>query len=215
MTKQFTLYLHETGPNARKVAIFLQELGLEYESKYLTFEKGEHKMPAYTKYNPNGRVPALIDHSNNDFCVWESMAILLYLARKYDPHHKFSGGSIEERSIIEQWMAFQISGVGPYQGQIRWYAAIDPAIKEHGVNERAKTRYINETDRVYTVLDKYLTEGNKKFLLGFKYSIADMMFYPWMKNLELNNLDLDKYPAVKEWRARLGARPAVLRAYAQ
>ena len=91
----------------------LEELGLTYESVYLDFQKGEHKAPEYTKYNPNGRIPALIDHHNGDFVIWESDAIMLYLTDKYDTEKKltFEDGTKEKAELI-QWLFFQASGQG-------------------------------------------------------------------------------------------------------
>lgn len=98
MSKHFTLYTHNGGPNGWKVAIVLQELGLTYDSIYLDFSKGEHKQPEHTKYNPNGRIPTLIDHQNKDIAIWESNSALLYLVGKYDKDHKIS----IEMSNLEQ-----------------------------------------------------------------------------------------------------------------
>ena len=97
---------------ARKVAFVLTELGLTYESIYLDFNKLEQKAPEYTQYNPNGRIPTLIDHANGDFTIWESGAIILYLADKYDPERRLSMESERERYAMIQWLFFQASGQG-------------------------------------------------------------------------------------------------------
>lgn len=104
MVSQFTLYTHNGGPNGWKVAIVLEELGLSYDSIYLDFNSGEHKEEKHTKYNPNGRIPTLIDHQNNDLVIWESNAILLYLVGKYDKDHKIS---------IDMAQLEQMSSVSP------------------------------------------------------------------------------------------------------
>ncbi|OBZ71376.1 Glutathione S-transferase 2 [Grifola frondosa] len=169
--KQFTLYTHKTGPNGWKVAIVLEELGLTYESIYLEFEKGEHKKPAYTQYNPNGRTPTLIDHNNNDLVIWESDAILMYLAAKYDPDHKISATTDKDRIQQLQWLFFQASGQGPYFGQFAVFAWIHP--------ERvpsALERYKNEIIRVFGVLDGVLAQ--REWLVGDKCTIADLSFIP-------------------------------------
>ncbi|KAI8996237.1 thioredoxin-like protein [Trametes punicea] len=111
-THHFTLYNHKIGPNGWKVAIVLEELGLDYESIYLDFRKGEHKAPEHTKYNPNGRIPTLIDHKNNDFVIWESDAIMFYLVEKYDTEGKISVKGFEEKMLLLQWLFFQASGQG-------------------------------------------------------------------------------------------------------
>ena len=90
----------------------LEELGLTYESVYLDFQKGEHKAPEFTKYNPNGRIPALIDHHNGDFVIWESSAILLYLVDRYDKEKKISVTDEKEKATLNQWLFFQASGQG-------------------------------------------------------------------------------------------------------
>ena len=130
--KQFTLYTHVGGPNGwyvllpappfgfltgylfsyRKVAMVLEELGLTYEPIYLDFSKKQHKAPEYTKFNPNGRIPALVDHQNGDFVVWESSAILLYLVDKYDTEKKLTVTDEKERYSMIQWLFFQASGQG-------------------------------------------------------------------------------------------------------
>lgn len=109
----------------RKVAFVLEELGLMYEPVYLVFEKGEQKAPEYTKYNPNGRIPALIDHHNGDFVIWESDAILLYLVDRYDQEKKLTVTDEKERYSLIQWLFFQASGQG--------YALV-PVFLYHRVN---------------------------------------------------------------------------------
>lgn len=193
----------------------LEELGFsgKYESKFLQFDKGEHKAPEYTKHNPNGRVPALVDHANNDFVVWESAAILLYLGEKYDSKHAISGATTEERANVNQWLAFQISGLGPSQGQVNWFAHLDPTKAEHGTNERALKRYTDETHRIYGVLEGHLKEGNKKYLVGDRLTVADIAYYPWMRIAGFASLDLTQYPSVKAWYDRIDERPATKKAY--
>ena len=95
----------------RKVVFVLEELGLTYESVYLDFQKGEHKAPEFTKYNPNGRIPAIIDHKNGDFVIWESNAIILYLVEKYDTEQRLTVGG-DEKHLLNQWLFFQASGQG-------------------------------------------------------------------------------------------------------
>ena len=96
----------------RKVAFVLEELGLTYESKYLDFNKEEQKGPEHVQYNPNGRIPTLIDHTNGDFVVWESNAILLYLVDRYDKEKKISVTDEKEKATLNQWLFFQASGQG-------------------------------------------------------------------------------------------------------
>ena len=148
--KQFTLYTHVGGPNGwyvllpappfgfltsylfsyRKVAMVLEELGLTYEPIYLDFSKKQHKAPEYTKFNPNGRIPALVDHENGDFVIWESSAILLYLVDKYDTEKKLTVTDEKERYSMIQWLFFQASGQGYAFYNLKsclWDAASRPA----------------------------------------------------------------------------------------
>ena len=98
--------------HTRKVAIILEELGLTYESIYLDFGKGEHKQPPHTTYNPNGRIPTLVDHHNGDFAIWESNAIILYLVDKYDKEKRLTVTDEKDKYSLIQWLFFQASGQG-------------------------------------------------------------------------------------------------------
>ncbi|PSS08895.1 hypothetical protein PHLCEN_2v3385 [Hermanssonia centrifuga] len=166
--KQFTLYSHLIGPNGWKVAVVLAELGLTYETIYLEFEDGEHKAPSFTKFNPNGRIPVLIDHKNNDFVLWESDAILLYLSEKYDPERKVSVTVAEQQSQVIQWLFFQASGQGPYYGQAFWFKHLSETIPS------ALERYQKEIIRVLGVLESVLSKS--EWLVGGKCTIADLSF---------------------------------------
>ncbi|KAI0725193.1 glutathione S-transferase C-terminal-like protein [Fomitopsis betulina] len=207
--KQFTLYTHNTGPNGWKVALVLAELGLEFESRYLDFGKQEHKGPEYTKFNPNGRVPALIDHSHNDFVLWESNAILAYLVEKYDTEHKISVSSFEEKAQQLQWLFFQSSGQGPYFGQTIWFELYHPE-KIPSVVER----YKKETARVLGVLESVLSK--QEWLVGGKPTIADISFIPWNQVAfafilkDYPGVDLEKdFPTVLKWHNALTSRKPI------
>ncbi|EJF60628.1 glutathione S-transferase C-terminal-like protein [Dichomitus squalens] len=208
--KQFTLYTHLGGPNGWKVAIVLEELGLTYEPVYLDFTKGEQKGPEHTKYNPNGRIPTLIDHQNGDFAIWESDAILLYLTDKYDTEKKLTVTGDKEKYTLIQWLFFQSSGQGPYFGQAFWF------LKFHSEQlPSAIERYRKETLRVFSVLDSVLSKPeNGGWLVGGKPTIADLSFITW-NNGALNfsikgYADVEKdYPAFYAWHQKLLARDAV------
>ncbi|KAI0705869.1 glutathione S-transferase [Cytidiella melzeri] len=185
----FTLDSHKGGPNGWKVAIVLEELGLTYETKFLEFDKKEHKAEAHTKFNPNGRIPTMIDDINGDLVVWECDAIILYLVDTYDTEHK----------IPFQWLFFQAPGQGSYFGQA--FYAVD--------------RYVDEIKRMFGVLDSVLSK--KEYLVGGQLTVADLSFFPW-NNGALNfpgavlgeNFALsDGYPALAAWHYRLSQRPAV------
>lgn len=124
MAPQFTLYSHRgPGPNPLKTALVLEKLGLTYDVVPLDFgddpEKGV-KGEKFLKVNPNGRVPALVDHNNSDFCIWESGATMVYLAEKYDKTGSIYGKDVEEKAIVMQWLAHQLSGLGPVQGNVNF-----------------------------------------------------------------------------------------------
>jgi glutathione S-transferase len=115
-TPQFTLYVHQ-GPNPWKVVLILEEMKLSYRTIPVNTRTLEHKQPSYTNLNPNGRMPTLVDHSNGDFVIWESGAIILYLIEKYDTEHKLSPATFEAQATAKQYLMFQMSGVGPYFGK--------------------------------------------------------------------------------------------------
>ncbi|KAH9943930.1 glutathione S-transferase [Amylocystis lapponica] len=217
--KQFTLFTHGNGPNGWKVAFVLAELGLEYESVYLDFGKGEHKGPEYTKYNPNGRIPALIDHKNNDFVVWCSGAIIVYLVEKYDLEHKVSAATPEDKILQLQWLFFQASGQGcvcrarlgnlPYYGQAVWFRVYHPEPVPTAVE-----RYQKEAMRVLGVLEGVLAK--QEWLVGGKFTVADVSFVSW-NNFAFSNFlgdypafNLEKdFPAVAAWHKKMTSREAV------
>ncbi|KAH9854708.1 glutathione S-transferase C-terminal-like protein [Lenzites betulinus] len=212
----FTLYTHAGGPNGWKVAIVLEELGLDYHPIYLEFEKGEHKAPEYVKYNPNGRIPALIDHKNNDFVIWESCAIISYLVEKYDTEGKVSVKSFEENALQLQWLFFQASGQGPYFGQIGWFLFFHPERLPSAVE-----RYRNEARRVLGVLESVLSK--QEWLVGDKCTVADLSFITWnMPIVKFSGglpgfeaFDFQKeFPSVYKWHNTALSRPAVSKVFA-
>ncbi|KAI0081359.1 glutathione S-transferase C-terminal-like protein [Panus rudis PR-1116 ss-1] len=219
--KQFTLYSHSAGPNGwvsvvtymrRKVALLLEELGLTYETetKYLIFQAQEHKAPEYLKINPNGRIPALVDHKNNDFTIWESNAILLYLVDKYDTEKKFTVTEEGDKYHLIQWLFFQASGQGSYYGQAFHFMMYHP----HRVDS-AIERYTNEVYHVLGVLESVLSKQD--WLVGDKYTVADLSFVNWNITLtgvtftkETPTFDLEKqYPSVAKWHKTICNRPAI------
>lgn len=180
-----------------------------YQIVYLDQPKGETKLESHTKYNPNGRVPTLIDHSNNDFVVWESGAILEYLVEKYDTERKLSFAKLEEKIQAQQYLFFQASGQGPYFGQAIWFW------KYH--SERipsALERYTKEMERVLSVVNKIL-EG-KDYLVANKFSYADISFLVWWPLVDWMSTEVpelqgwrERYPNVARWDKSIRERPAI------
>lgn len=186
-------------PNGRKVSIALEEMGLAYEVRLLNLKELEQKTEAFLAINPNGRVPAIIDRAEGDFPIFESGAILQYLAEKSG---KFGGANAKERSVITQWLMWQMGGLGPMQGQANvFYRYFPTKIPE------VISRYQNEARRLYGVMDKRL--GDVEYLAG-DYSIADMACYPWVAQHDWSGLDLADFPNVARWFAKLGERSGVV-----
>ncbi|GJF00122.1 glutathione S-transferase [Phanerochaete sordida] len=209
--KHFTLFGHKKAPNAWRVPIILEELGLSYELVFLDFTKGEHKAPEYTKYNPNGRVPAIVDHKNDDLVLWESDAIITYLVDFYDPEHTISVTGIDKYFQL-QWLFFQASGQGPPFGNAAWYAIFSPE-KPPAVLARFRA----EVKRVLAVLESVL--ANQEWLVGGKVTVADLSFIPWnnfvIPDAVEPDFDFEKeFPATAAWHKKLFERPTVQKVYA-
>ncbi|CAL1701689.1 unnamed protein product [Somion occarium] len=210
-SKPIVLYGWPT-PNARKVTTFLEELkvayGLDYDIEGIDIGKNVQKQPAFLKINPNGRVPAIVDRARNNFNVFESAAILLYLQQHYDKENKFGfdpKADPDEYSILLQWIFFVHGGLGPIQGQANHFNKYAPEKIPYAIN-----RYIEETKRVYSVLDTRLTE--RDWLAGPGrgiFTIADANAIPWVRGHAFAGIEtLDEWPNVKAWVARAEARPA-------
>ncbi|MBF7729473.1 glutathione S-transferase family protein [Pseudomonas sp. N040] len=187
-------------PNGHKVSILLEELNLPYAAHVLSFDKQEQKAPAYLKINPNGRIPAIVDRDNDDFAVFESGAILIYLAEKtgqllpQDP---------KGRSRVIQWLMFQMGGIGPMQGQANVFFRYYPEKLPGPI-----ARYQHETRRLYEVLDTRL--GEVEYLAG-DYSIADIASYPWVRIHAWAGVEVDGLEHLQRWLRLVGERPAVQR----
>lgn len=185
-------------PNGFKASIALEELGLPYNVHHLNLGEMDQKKPEFLAINPNGRIPAIVDRDNGDFPVFESGAILVYLAEKTG---KLMPSDRKRRSLVMQWLMFQMSGVGPMQGQSNVFTRYFP---QH--IPAAIQRYQNETRRLYTVLDRRLREA--PYLAG-DYSIADIATYPWVKIHDWSGVSLDGLQHLNSWMQRVGQRPAV------
>ncbi|KAF7158752.1 hypothetical protein CNMCM5623_003916 [Aspergillus felis] len=216
----FTLYTHAgPGPNPVKVAMALEHLGLDYDCVPLKFGegKGTVKDPEFTsKVNPNGRVPALIDHENNNFTVFESGAILTYVAEKYDPSGKLAGNTVEERATVNQWLAWQVSGLGPYLGQLVWFLIFHEGAHGEKPNGSVVARYQAEVERLRAVLEKHLASAEDGFVALGRLTIADFAIFPWLKGSVLAGSTLKpfaEYPAIEAYIKKLDALPEVQAAY--
>ena len=190
-----------TTPNGRKASIALEELALPYTTHAMNLRQLEQKEPPFLAINPNGRIPAIVDRDADDFAVFESGAILIYLAEKTG---KLMPTDAKGRSITIQWLMFQMGGLGPMQGQANVF--------RHYFPERIASvtaRYVNETNRLYGVMDGVLAE--RAFLAGNEYTIADIACYPWIAQHAWSGIDLDQFTHLKCWYETLGARPAVQR----
>lgn len=190
-----------TTPNGRKASIMLEEAELPYNVHYLRLGKMEQKEDWYLKINPNGRIPTIIDHDNDDFAVFESGAILIYLAEKTG---KFMPTDVKGRSTVIQWLMFQKAGIGPMQGQANVFYRYTEEKIEYAIN-----RYQKETRRLYEVLDTRLKDN--EYLAGDNYSIADMATYPWIHVHDWAGIEVHDLDHLKRWKETVGQRPAVKR----
>jgi GST-like protein len=191
-------------PNGYKVSIALEELGLPYTVRSIALGKNEQKEPWFLEINPNGRIPAIVDHGNGDFAVFESGAILIYLAEQTG---KLMSQEPKTRSLALQWLMFQMGGVGPMMGQANVFVRYAPERIEYAIG-----RYQRETRRLFEVLDGQL--GKTQFLAGGEYSIADIANFSWVRSYEWSQVSIDGLTHLKRWLDEIAARPAVQRGLA-
>ncbi len=193
-------------PNGHKITIFLEEAELDYEVFRVDIRTGEQFQPDFLKISPNNRIPAIIDRSptkgTEAISVFESGAILLYLAEKTG---KFLPTTLGDRTKVLEWLFWQMGGLGPMAGQNHHFVQYAPEQIPYAI-----TRYVNETNRLYGVLNRQLAE--REFITG-TYSIADMACYPWIVPHERQRQNLEDFPHLKRWFETMAARPGVIRAY--
>jgi GST-like protein len=187
-------------PNGWKASIALEELGLPYHVHALNLSELEQKQDWYLALNPNGRIPTIVDRGNGDFTVFESGAILLYLAEKTG---KLMPQDPKGRSQVVQWLMFQMGGVGPMQGQANVFYRYAPEKIPYAIE-----RYQRETRRLYEVLERRLKDH--EYLAG-DYSIADIANWCWVCIHDWSGVSVDGLPGVQRWLAAIEARPAVQR----
>lgn len=195
-----------TTPNGQKITIFLEEAGLPYKIVPVNISKGDQFKPEFLAISPNNRIPAIVDREPKDggspISVFESGAILLYLAEKTG---KFMPPNLRHKIEVIQWLFWQVGGLGPMAGQNHHFSQYAPKKIPYAID-----RYVNETNRLYGVLNNHLAD--RQFVAG-KYSIADMASYPWIVPYERQGQKLEDFPHLKRWFETIKARPAVVRAY--
>lgn len=187
-------------PNGWKASITLEELGLPYKVRRIDFDKREQKEPWYLKINPNGRIPAIVDHGNDDFAVFESGALMIYLAEKAG---KLLPTDVKGRSLVIQWLMFQMGGVGPMMGQANVFYRYAPERIPYAID-----RYQREVRRLLEVLDTRLADH--EFLAG-DYSIADIANWSWVRGYKWSGVTLDGLDHLVRWLEVIGKRPGVKR----
>lgn len=203
-------------PNGHKVTLFLEEAGLDYRIVPVDIGKGAQFDADFLRISPNNKMPAIVDHAPADggdaISVFESGAILLYLANKTGrflgiPAGADAGTALRQRILVNEWLFWQMGGLGPMTGQHGHFSVYAPVDLPY-----AKERYRKESERLLGVLDKQLQ--GRDFIAGSEYSIADMASYPWISPYDKAPLDLSPFANVQRWQAAIRARPATKRAYA-
>jgi len=208
MTAPIDLYYWPT-PNGWKVSIALEEMGLPYALHLVNIGAGDQFKPKFLKIAPNNRMPAITDPDGPDgkpISIFESGAILQYLARKTG---RFYGERERDRVAVDQWLMWQMGGVGPMAGQAHHFLKYAPALTPPQDLPYAKDRYRAEVARLYGVLDRQLAAN--RYVAGDAYSIADMAIWGWASLWEGQEQTLNDKPAMKRWLEEVGARPAVQR----
>jgi GST-like protein len=197
-----------TTPNGHKITIFLEEARLPYRIMPVNISKGEQFTPKFLAISANNRIPAIVDRKPKDngapISVFESGAILVYLAEKID---KFLPNNFRDRVVVMEWLFWQMAGLGPMAGQNHHFSHYATKKIPYAIG-----RYVKETNRLYGVLDKRLSEHQ---FIADRYSIADMAAYPWIVPHERQGQKLEDFPHLKRWFETMRQRPAVQRAYAR
>ena len=193
------LYTSAT-PNGWKASVTLEEMEVPYETHAIELSKGTQKEPWFLKLNPNGRIPAIVDRDEDNFAVFESGAIMIYLAEKTG---KFMPKDVKGRSLVIQWLMFQMGGIGPMMGQANvfgryWHEIYQPAID----------RYRNESRRLFEVLNNRLADH--EYLAG-DYSIADIANWCWVRTYPWSGVSMDGLDDLQRWIDKIQERPAVQR----
>ena len=196
-------------PNGHKITMFLEETDLAYRIVPVDISSGDQFKPEFLAFSPNNRMPAIIDSAPADggasISVFESGAILVYLAEKAA---RLLPSDVRGRKAVLEWLFWQVGGLGPMAGQNHHFNRYAPEKIPYAIE-----RYVNETNRLYGVMDRRL--ATQAYLAGNDYSIADIAAYPWIVPWQMQAQDLAQFPALKRWFDGIAARPATLRAYAR
>lgn len=196
-------------PNGHKITMFLEETGLPYELRPVNIGAGDQFKPEFLAISPNNRMPAIVDREpafgGEPVSVFESGAILQYLAEKTE---QLLPSTARERLRALEWLYWQVANLGPMAGQNHHFGLYAPEKIPYAI-----TRYVNETNRLYGVLDKRLAQA--PYLAGEQYSIADIATYPWIVPFKRQQQDIEAFPALKRWFGAVRDRPATVAAYAR
>jgi len=187
-------------PNGWKASITLEELGVEYRVRRIALDKKEQKEPWYLKVNPNGRIPTIVDHDNGGFAVFESGAIMIYLAEKAGA---LLPKEVKGRSLVIQWLMFQMGNIGPMMGQANVFFRYAPEKIPYAID-----RYQREVRRLFEALDTRL--GEAEYLAG-DYSIADIANWSWVHGYKWSGVSIEGLPHLSRWLDTIAQRPAVRR----
>jgi glutathione S-transferase len=193
------LYTAST-PNGWKISVALEEMRLPYRVIPVDLGAREQKRPDYLKINPNGRIPTIVDHDNGSFAVFESGAILVYLAEKTG---QLMPSDVKGRSLVMQWLMFQMGGIGPMMGQANVFFRYFPEKIQPAID-----RYQNEVKRLFGVLDERLSDN--EYLAG-DYSIADIANWCWARSYKWSGVPIDDFPHLGRWIAGIAKRPAAIK----
>jgi GST-like protein len=195
-------------PNGHKITMFLEEVGAAYRIVPVDISKGDQFKPEFLAFSPNNRMPAIIDRAPADggepITVFESGAILVYLAQKTG--RLWQSDRRGQKAVLE-WLFWQVGGLGPMAGQNHHFSRYAPEKIPYAID-----RYVNETNRLYGVLNRRL--ATVPYLAGSEYTIADVASYPWIVPWQMQSQDFAQFPSLARWFYEIATRPATVRAYA-
>lgn len=196
-----------TTPNGHKITLFLEETGIEYTIHPVNIGQGDQFKAEFLKISPNNRIPAIIDtqpaEGHEPIPVFESGAILIYLSEKTG---RYNYKDLRGRTNVLQWLMWQMGGLGPMAGQNHHFSQYAPQTIQYAID-----RYVNETARLYAVLNRQLEKS--EFIASSDYTIADMACYPWIASYQKQSQDICDFPNLQRWYEMIKARPATVRAY--